>query len=128
VHKASAFKVEMATEKLKRHKSPGTDEIPAELIKAGGRKIHSEVHNLLILFGIKRYCLSSGRNQSLYLFIRRVIKQTVVIMDTYNSCQLHTKFYQTSFFQGYLHIQRKLLGTNHEPWKGWTSHISKLSY
>jgi hypothetical protein len=26
----------MAIEKLKRHKSPGIDQIPAELIKAGG--------------------------------------------------------------------------------------------
>ena len=31
--KPSAFKVEMAIEKLKRHKSTGIDEIPAELIK-----------------------------------------------------------------------------------------------
>ena len=30
--------------------------------------------NLLILFGIRRNCLLSGRNQSLYLFLRRVIK------------------------------------------------------
>jgi len=30
-----AFEVQMATEKLKRHKTPGTDQIPAELIKAG---------------------------------------------------------------------------------------------
>jgi hypothetical protein len=30
-----AFEDEMATEKLKRHKSPGTDQIPAKLIKAG---------------------------------------------------------------------------------------------
>jgi hypothetical protein len=32
---------EIAIEKLERHKSPGTDDIPAELIKAGGRKIRS---------------------------------------------------------------------------------------
>ena len=31
----SAFEFGMAIEKLKRHKSPGTDQIPAELIKAG---------------------------------------------------------------------------------------------
>ena len=30
-----AFAVELAIEKLKSHKSPGTDQIPAELIKAG---------------------------------------------------------------------------------------------
>ena len=39
VTETSAFEFEMATEKLKRHKSPGTDEIPAELIKVGGRTI-----------------------------------------------------------------------------------------
>jgi hypothetical protein len=46
VPEPSAFEVEMAIEKLKRHKSPGTDQIPAEFIKAGGRKIHSEIHEL----------------------------------------------------------------------------------
>jgi hypothetical protein len=34
-----AFEVEMAIEKLKRYKSPGIDQIPAELIKAGCSKI-----------------------------------------------------------------------------------------
>jgi hypothetical protein len=34
--------------KLKSHKSPGIDQIPAELIKAGGRIIRSEIHNLII--------------------------------------------------------------------------------
>jgi hypothetical protein len=35
----SAFEVEMAIVKLQKHKSPGIDQIPAELIKAGGRMI-----------------------------------------------------------------------------------------
>jgi hypothetical protein len=54
IHKAeplvpepSAFDVEMAVEKLKRHKSPGTNEIPAELIKAWGRTIRNEIHELI---------------------------------------------------------------------------------
>jgi hypothetical protein len=38
----------MAIKKLKRHKSPGIDQIPAELIKAGGRIIRSEIHKLII--------------------------------------------------------------------------------
>jgi hypothetical protein len=44
----SAFEVELAIEKLKRHKSPGTDQIPAALIKAGRRTIHCEIHKLVI--------------------------------------------------------------------------------
>ena len=36
VPEPSAFEVEMAIGKLRRHKSPGIDQIPAELIKAGG--------------------------------------------------------------------------------------------
>ena len=46
VPEPSAFEVEMAIEKLKSYKSPGIDQIPAELIQAGGRKICSEIHKL----------------------------------------------------------------------------------
>jgi hypothetical protein len=44
----SAFEVDVAIEKLKRHKSPGTDQIPAELIKAGGRTVRGVIHKLII--------------------------------------------------------------------------------
>jgi len=37
----------MATEKPKRHKSPGIDEIPSELIKARGITIRSQIHKLI---------------------------------------------------------------------------------
>ena len=39
--------VELAICKLKSHKSPGIDEIPAELIKATGRTICGEIHKLI---------------------------------------------------------------------------------
>ena len=42
----SAFKFEIAIEKVKRHKSPGIDQVPPELIKAGGRTVHSEIRKL----------------------------------------------------------------------------------
>jgi hypothetical protein len=48
VPQPSAFEVEMAIEKLKRYKSPGIDQIPAKLIKAGGSKIFCEIHKLII--------------------------------------------------------------------------------
>jgi hypothetical protein len=54
VPEPSAFEVEMAIEKLKRHTSPGIDQIPAELIKAGGRLRVFENRVLTRIFGPKR--------------------------------------------------------------------------
>ena len=39
VPEPSAFDVELAIQKLRSHKSPGTDQIPASLIKGRGRTI-----------------------------------------------------------------------------------------
>jgi hypothetical protein len=43
----SASDVELAIDKLKSHKSPGIDQIMAELITAGGRTIFLDIHNLI---------------------------------------------------------------------------------
>jgi len=48
VPEPSAFEVELAIDKLKSHKSPGIDQIPAELIKARGRTIYLEIYKLII--------------------------------------------------------------------------------
>jgi len=73
VPEQSTLEVEMATEKPKRNKPPGIDQTPAELIKARGRKICSEIHKLInsTLFGIRWNCLRGGRSRSLYLSIKR---------------------------------------------------------
>jgi molecular chaperone GrpE (heat shock protein) len=47
VPKPSLVKVEIAIGKLKSYKSPGTDQIPAELIKAGGETLNFEIHRLI---------------------------------------------------------------------------------
>jgi hypothetical protein len=44
--KPTCVEVEMAMEKLKRHKSPGIYQFPAALIKPEGRKIYSEILKL----------------------------------------------------------------------------------
>jgi hypothetical protein len=36
----------MTTEKLKKHKSPGTNQIPGKLIKARGSTNRSDIHKL----------------------------------------------------------------------------------
>ena len=43
----SDFEMVMGIEKLNSHQSPCTDQIPAEMIKAGGRTIYSEIHKLI---------------------------------------------------------------------------------
>jgi hypothetical protein len=46
--KAIEFASVVQIQKLKSHKSPGIEQIPADLIKAGGRIIRSEIHKLII--------------------------------------------------------------------------------
>jgi hypothetical protein len=50
VPEPSVSEIELAIDKLKSHKSPATDQIPAELIKAGGRTISYEIHKLIFFY------------------------------------------------------------------------------
>jgi hypothetical protein len=50
----SASETEVAIWKLKRYKSPGVDQIPAELIQAGGETLRSEIHMLIKLIWHKQ--------------------------------------------------------------------------
>jgi hypothetical protein len=59
VPEPNAFEVEMAIEKLKSCKSPGTDQIPAELIKSEVEQFVLRLINLLYVFGIRSSCLRS---------------------------------------------------------------------
>jgi hypothetical protein len=47
VPEASAFETWVAVEKLRRHKSPGVNQIATELIKAADRTIRSEIHKFI---------------------------------------------------------------------------------
>jgi len=48
VPEPSVFEFELDIGKQKNHKSPGIDQIPAELIKAGGRTICCAIHKFII--------------------------------------------------------------------------------
>jgi hypothetical protein len=89
VPEPSASEVEVAIGKLKRCKSPGVDQIPAELIQAGGETLRSEIHKLIKLIW--------NKEELWYLFTKRVIKLTAVIIEAYHCCQLHTKCCQIFF-------------------------------
>jgi hypothetical protein len=58
----SPFEVETAITKSESYKSPGSYQIPAELIQAGGEIILSKIHKLIILFGVRTNYLISGRS------------------------------------------------------------------
>ena len=47
VPEPSYWEVKEAIKKLKSHKSPGIDQIPAELIRAGGGKLRCAIHKLI---------------------------------------------------------------------------------
>jgi hypothetical protein len=94
VSESSLVKVEIAIGKLKRYKSPGTNQILAELIKAGGETLHSEIHRLI------RPMWNKEELPQQYQFMRRVIRLTVIIIEESPSYQLPTNFYPTFFWQG----------------------------
>jgi len=47
VPEPNASEIKMLTEKLKRYTSSSNEQIPAEVIKAGGRTICPEIHKLI---------------------------------------------------------------------------------
>jgi len=90
-----AFEVELDIEKLKSHKSRGIDQIPVALIKTVVEKF-VEIHKIIISISNKEELPLECKSRSLNLFIRRAIKQSLAVIETYQFCQLRTKFYPTS--------------------------------
>jgi hypothetical protein len=80
VPEPSLVKVENAIGKLKSYKSPGTDQIPAKLIKAWGETLCSEIYKLICSIWYKEELNSSGKNLSVHQFIKRLMK-TVIIKE-----------------------------------------------
>jgi hypothetical protein len=99
VPEPSASDVEVAIGKLKSYISQGVDQIPAELIQEGGGTLHAEIHKLIKL--IRKKELPHQWKESIVVPIHKtVIKFTVVIIEAYHCCQLHTRFYRTFFSLG----------------------------
>jgi hypothetical protein len=100
VPEPSLDEVEISIAKLKSCKSPGTDNIPHELIKAGVKHYIPRNTDLFVVFGIRRNCHSSGRNLLFYQFTKRAIRLIVIIIEESPSYELSTKFYLTFFRPG----------------------------
>jgi hypothetical protein len=91
------FEAEFATAKFKRYKSPSTDQILTKVVQAGGKILQLKSISSVILFGIRKNCLISGRRLLLY----QINKKETDCSDycRYYSYKVHTKFHRM-FFEG----------------------------
>jgi len=71
VPQLKVFEFELATEKLKSHNLPGIDQIPAELVKAGGRTIPYEIYKLIISIWKKEELPEEWKELIIVPFLRR---------------------------------------------------------
>ena len=95
-----ASEFELAIDKIKSHKSPGIDQIPAELIKAGSRTISLEIHKLITCMWKKEKLPEEWKESIILPIHKKGIKQIVIIIGAYHFCQPLTKFYPASCSQG----------------------------
>ena len=94
----SAFEVELAIEQLKSHKY--CDQNPAELIKAGGRTIHSKNHELIYSTWNTKELPGEWEESIIVPVYMKGDKQIVIIIGAYHFYQLCTKFYPSSYCKG----------------------------
>jgi hypothetical protein len=100
VPEPSAFEVERAIEKLKRHKSPGIDQIPPELIKEGDRIIQSKILKVIISIWNKEELPEEWKESVIVPIYKKGDKTDCSKYRGISFCQLRTKFYPTFFCQG----------------------------
>jgi hypothetical protein len=86
VPEPSVLEIELAIEKLKSHKSPGIDQIPAKLFKEGGRTIRSSIHKLIISIWNKGKLPEEWKESIIILIHKKGIKWIVISIGTYHFC------------------------------------------
>jgi hypothetical protein len=96
----SHLEVQISIAKLKKYKSPGSDQIRAELYEAGGETLVSVIHKLITSIWNKEELPDQWKESIIVPIHKTGIKLTVIIIVGYHCYLLHTKFYQISFFHG----------------------------
>ena len=99
VPEPSASRFELAIEKLKSYKSPGVVQIPAELIKAGGRTICYEIYKLFVSIWNKEELPKEWKESIIVPIYKKHDKTDCSNYRGILFCQLCTKFYPTSCSQ-----------------------------
>jgi hypothetical protein len=93
VPKPSGSEVEVAIGKLKRYKSPGVDQIPAQLIQTGRETLHSEIHKFIKLIWNKEELPHQWKELTVVPIHKMGDKTDCQIIEAYHCCQHNTKCY-----------------------------------
>ena len=91
----SVCEVEMAIEKLKRHKSPDVDQISAELIQAGSRTTCSEILKLINVIWNKEKLPEEWKESNILPIYKKGDKTDCSNYRGISVCKLCTKFFPT---------------------------------
>jgi hypothetical protein len=82
------------------YKSPRTDQIPAELIKAGDETLYSEIHRLICCIGNKEELPQQWKESVIVPIYKKGDKADCNYYRGHPSYQLPAKFYLTFFWPG----------------------------
>jgi hypothetical protein len=96
VPKSKTSEVEIATAKLKKYKSPGSDAIPAEVIQAAGKTLISEIHKFVNSIWNKEELSQKWKSLLLYQFTKKMTKLTAVFIEAYDFYELRTNIVEYS--------------------------------
>jgi len=96
---SSAFEVGMALEKRKRHKTPGVDQFPTEIIKKGHMVILSWIHKLVSSLWNEEETPEQRKESTFVQFDTGAIKQVLLTNEACLFYQLHAKLNPASFCQ-----------------------------
>jgi hypothetical protein len=99
VPEPSLVEVEIAIGKLKSYKSPGTDQIPAELIEAGCEILCSDINEFICSIWNKEEMPQQWK-ESIVVPIYKKGDKTLIIIEESPAYQLPTKFYQIFLWPG----------------------------
>jgi hypothetical protein len=80
VRECSLFEVETVIANLKKYKTPGTDNIPSELLKAEGEILYIEIHILNCYIWNKAELPQKWKKSVIIQFIKNVIRLIVIII------------------------------------------------
>jgi len=104
----SAFETEMASEKLRRHKSPAINQIPAELFKQGVERFALEIRKLINSIWNKEESPEEWKESFIVPICQKGDKTDY---SNYRGISLVSVMYKilSVCCQGLLHMQKKLL-------------------